>query len=152
MASVYSATTEGEVALSAATARTVIQLVGATTCKARILEFGVSFDGISGTAEPVQVRIIRQSTAGTFTAASEVSWDDPDAPAASCAAGHSFTSTEPTSAGVLAHYEVHPQTGIVIQYPLGREPVLDNATTSRIGIVCTAPATVNAVAYIVWEE
>jgi hypothetical protein len=41
---------------------------------------------------------------------------------------------------------------MVMQYPLGRELVLDSATTSAVGIVCTAPAIVNVAAYIVWEE
>lgn len=151
MSSVYSATTEGEEALGAATAETVIQLRGATVVKARIIEWGVSFDGVSVTGEPVRIRLLRQTTDGTATGATEALWDDPDAPAANCTAFHSFTA-EPTAGSVLADYNVHPQAGIVIQYPLGREPVLDNATTSRIGIECTAPAAVNAAAYIVWEE
>lgn len=150
MAAVYSVTTEAEEALAAATAETLVQLRGATTVKARIIEWGVSFDGVSVTAEPVRVRLLRQTTDGTGTGATEVAWD-PDNPTANCTAFHTF-SAEPTAGEVLADYDVHPQTGIVIQYPLGREPVIDNATTSRIGIDATAPATVNAVAYLVWEE
>jgi len=151
MASVYSVTTEGEEALAAATAETIIQLRGSTACKAKVIEWGISFDGTSGTAEPVRVRLLRQTTDGTGTGATEVAWD-PDNPTANCTALNTFSSTEPTAGEVLAEYEVHPQTGIVIQYPLGREPVLDNAATSRIAIEATAPATVNCSAYLVWEE
>lgn len=147
---IYSATTEAEEALAAATTETLLQLRGATTVKARVVEWGVSFDGVSATAEPVRIRLLRQTTDGTGTGASEVLWD-PDAPTAAVTAFHSFTA-EPTAGDVLAEYDVHPQTGIVIQYPLGREPVIDNAATSRIGIDATAAATVNASAYIVWEE
>lgn len=150
MGSVYSATTEAEEALAAATAETVLQLRGATAVKARLIEWGVSFDGVSATEQPVRIRLLRQTTDGTGTGATEVAWD-PDAPTANCAALHTF-SAEPTAGDVLAEYNVHPQTGIVVQYPLGREPVLDNATTSRLGIECNAPAAVNASAYIVWEE
>jgi hypothetical protein len=151
MASVYSVTTQSEEALAAATAETVVQLRGSTAVKAKIVEWGVSFDGTSATAEPVRVRLLRQTTDGTSgTAGTEVAWD-PDNPTANCTSHLDF-SAEPAAGDVLADYEVHPQTGIVVQYPLGREPTLDNAATSRVGIDCNAPATVNAVAYLVWEE
>lgn len=150
MASIFSVTTEGEEALAAATAETVVQLTGANAVKAKIVEWGVSFDGTSATAEPVRIRVLRQTTAGTASAATEAKWD-PDNPTANCTAFHSFTA-EPTASDVLADYEVHPQAGIAIQYPLGREITLDSATSSRIGIEVTAPAIVNAVAYLVWEE
>lgn len=151
MGSVYSITTEAEEALAAATAETILQLRGATTVKAKIIEWGISFDGVSATEAPVQVRLLRQTTDGTATGASEVVWDA-DNPTANCTGFHSFTA-EPTAGDVLAHYEIHPQGGsLVIQYPLGREPTLDNATTSRIAIEANAPAVVNCTAYLVWEE
>lgn len=150
MASVYSVTTEGEEALAAATAETVVQLTGAAGVKAKLVEWGISFDGTSATAAPVVVRLLRQTTAGTASAATEVKWD-PDAPTANVTSFHSF-SAEPTAGEVLATYNVHPQTGIVVQYPYGREPTIDNATSSRLGLEVTAPAIVNATAYIVWEE
>lgn len=150
MASQYSITTEGEEALAAATAETLLQLRGSTAVKAKIIEWSVSFDSTSATAEPVRIRLLRQTTDGTFTGANEVAWD-PDNPTANCNGFHS-SAGEPAAGDVLAEYDVHPQTGIIMQYPLGREPTLDNAATSRIGIEVTAPAVVNAVGYIVWEE
>lgn len=153
MASIFSATTEGEEALTAATAETVIALIGATAVKAKIIEWGVAFDSTSATAEPVQVRIIRTTADdGTATAATEVQWSDPDNPTANCAAKHSYTAEPTKAAQPLFHTEVHPQGSIIIQYPLGREIGLDNSTSAGVAIECTAPAGVNAVAYIVWEE
>lgn len=151
MASIYSATSEGEEGLAAATAETVIALIGQTTVKAKLIEFGVSFDGVSTTAEPVQIRLIRATADGTGTAATVKPWD-PDMTSNQCTAKHSY-SAEPTKESTpLASWEVHPQSGIVVQYPLGREPTLDNATGSIMCIECTAPATVNVLAYLVWEE
>lgn len=150
MGSVYSITGEAEEALAAATAETVLQLVGHASVKARIVEWGVSFDGVSAVAEPIRIRLVRQTTAGTATGASEVMWD-PDNPTASCLGFHSF-SAEPTYGDILVDMDVHPQAGIVMQYPLGREPVIDNSTTSRLGLVVTAPAIVNAAAWLAWEE
>lgn len=153
MASVFSATTEAEEALAAATAETVIALIGATQVKAKIVEFGVSFDGTSATAEPVRIRMVRTTADdGTSTAATEVQFSDPDNPTPNCAAKHSYTA-EPTKASqAMAEWQVHPQAGLVMQYPLGREPGLDNTTSNGIAIEVTAPAVVNCSAYIIWEE
>ena len=150
MGAIFSVTAEAEEALVAATAETLVQLRGATATKAKIIEWSVSFDGTASTNAPIVVRLLRQTTDRTGSAASEVKWD-PDAPDANCAALHSF-SAEPTAGDILAIYNVHPQSGMVMQYPLGREIVLDNATTSRFAIEATAPDAVNALAYIVWEE
>lgn len=151
MPSVYSATTEGEEGLGAATAETLLALIGATTTKARLIEWGVSFDGTSATAAPVVVRLVRATVDGTGSAATEKAWD-PDAPAAAVQAKHSYSAEPTKETQALVEIEVHPQGGIVIQYPLGREPVIDNATSSILCIEATAPATVNALAYMVWEE
>ena len=152
MGSVYSATTEGEEALAAATAETVIALIGSTVVKGRICEWGVSFDGTSSGGEPVRVRVLRLTADdGTrTTSVTEAKWD-PDTPAANCIARHSYT-VEPTKGDVLADYDVHPQGGIVVQYPLGREIVLDDSTSAGVAIECTAAAIVNVVGYICWEE
>lgn len=153
MASIFSATTEGEEALAAATAETVIALIGATQVKGKLVEFGIAFDGISATAEPVRIRMVRTTADdGTSTAATEIQWSDPDNPTPNCAAKHSYTA-EPTKAtNAMAEWQCHPQAGLVIQWPLGREPGLDNTTSNGIAFEVTAPAVVNASAYIVWEE
>jgi hypothetical protein len=152
MASVYSVTTEGEEALAAATVETVIALFGVAAIKAKVVEWGIFFDGTSATAEPVKVRLIRLTADdGTGVAATEVAWD-PDNPTANCTSKVTY-SVEPTKAAQpLAEYEVPPTSGMVMQYPLGREISLDNATTSGFAIEATAPAIVNVLAYVVWEE
>ena len=149
---IYSVTTEGEEALGAGTAETVIQLRGSTSTKARVIAWGISFDGVTSTDAPVVVNFLRQTTDGTGTGATEAKFDADD-PAATCTAFHTFSSTEPTSGDILEQYEIHPQGGLFVrEYPPGREPVLDDAATSRIGIACTAPAAVNVLAWLQWEE
>ena len=140
MASLFSATTEGEEALTAATTETVIALIGATQVKAKIVEFGVSFDSTSATAEPVLVRMVcTTADDGTSTAATEVQFSDPDNPTPNCAAKHSYTAEPTKAAQPMAVWEVHPQGGLVIQYPLGREPGLDNTTSNGIVIDFDVP-------------
>lgn len=145
-ASPVSVTTEGEEALAASTLETLVQIIGHAGAKTALVEWGIGIDATAaGTA---LVELVRQTTAGTSTGAAEVVWDEDD-PAASFTGFHSFT-VEPTKGNVLAQYEV-PENGgqIIMQYPLGREPIIDSATTSRIGLCVTATQTCNAVAYLV---
>lgn len=154
MASSYSATSEGEVALVAATAKRVLWVMGVTTIKPRLIEWGVSFDSTSGTAEPVIVKIFRCTSAGTTNSNSATvkKWD-PDNPTANTLPFKTGWTTEPTrESQEMVAYEVHPQGGLVMQYPLGRELVIDNVTTDGFTIECTAPANVNVLPYFVWEE
>lgn len=148
---IYSCTTEGEEALAAATAETLLQIIGSASIKTRLIQWSVAFDSVTAAAEPVLVRLARQSTAGTSTGAAEVPADADD-PASLVTCFHSF-SAEPTMGVVLEEHEVYPG-GIpfIVQYPLGDEPVIDSDTTSRLAIIVTAPAVVNAVATMRWRE
>lgn len=149
---VYSATSEGENGLVAATQEGVLWLMGTTSNVAKLIEWGVSFDGVSATAEPVRVGLFRATNAGTTpTATAEMSWQN-GAPAATAIAAKAFATPPTFTSTPLVEYNVHPQAGIVVQYPLGREPEISAATTDGLGILCTAPATVNVIAYVVWEE
>lgn len=152
MGAIFAITSEGEEALAAATAETVIAVMGVAATKAYLIEWGVSFDGITATAEPVMVELYQLTANGTATAATEVAWRR-DSVAAQATGHHSYT-VEPTKGNRIACYQVHPQGGgLVIQYPLGREPLIaDGSTAHGIGIVCTAPAIVNVCAYMVFEE
>ena len=56
-------------------------------------------------------------------------------------------SGEPTVLTCLKRWLVHPQAGIVVQFPLGREPQ-QNTTSDGLGIRVTAPATLNCQGYL----
>lgn len=152
--SLYSISAEGaEVALTAATAKTVLAVIGTSATKARIIQLGITFDGTSGSAEPVVVQVLRLTADdGTrTTTTTEKPWDITD-PAAACLGRHTYT-VEPTKESTpLLEWEVHPQGGLDIQFPLGRELVVPADTAKGIAIVCTAPAAVNCVPYLAWEE
>src|SRR3990172_7079678 len=138
-----------EVALSAATAKTVIQLVAATNHRVKVLRWGVFFDGVSVSAEPVQVRLLRQTTAGTMSSLTPVKLDDSLAETLQTTSQHTATA-EPTAGDVVDVVEVHPQSGYEIIYPLGQEVIIGGG--DRFGIEFTAPAGVNVRAKIVFEE
>lgn len=138
-----------EVALSAATAKTVIQIVAPANHRLRVKRVGVFFDGTSVTAEPIQVRVLRQTTAGTMSALTPVPLDKSLAETLLTTAQHTATA-EPTAGDVVDVFECHPQQGYEIIYPLGDEIIVQGA--GKLGIECTAPATVNVRAKIVFEE
>jgi hypothetical protein len=149
MAAFQGQATTAEIALTAATAKTVIQLVAAANHRIKILSWGVYFDGTSTTAEPVQVRLLRQTTAGTMSALTPTKRDDSIADTLLTTAQHTATA-EPTAGDIIEVKEVHPQMGYEKIYPFGGEVIVGGG--DRIGVECTAPAGVNVRAEIVFEE
>lgn len=146
----FIATSGTEVALSAATAKTVLQILAPTNQRVRIVGFGLFFDGSIPNAEPVVVKLVRQTTAGTMSAVTLVKTGPvPGSESIQTQASHT-ASVEPTTTDILDIYEIHPQAGIEKLFPLGRELVM--AGGSRLGLLVTAPAAVNCVAKIFGEE
>ncbi len=147
----YTVETAGDVALTAATAKTILSLINAANALIRLCEIGVSFDGTSATAEPVTVELMgsTEATAGTSTTQSPVQIRG--ATRTVQASGKRNFTAEPTVLTTWKRWLVHPQTGMEMQYPLGREP---EQVTTADGIVvrCTAPAAVNAQGYMELEE
>ncbi len=135
--------------LGAATEETLIQLVAAANHRVKVLGWGIFFDGTTVTAEPVQVELARQTTAGTASALSPVKRDDSIADTLQTTAQQDFTA-EPTKGDILESREVHPQSGFEVWYPLGQEIIIGGG--DRLGLLATAPAAVNARAFIVFEE
>lgn len=146
----YLIETNGDNALAAATAETVLNVIGAANVTFQLTEIGISFDGVSSSAEPVTVELCRstQATAGTSTAATVLQTRGPTR-TAQCTGARAYTA-EPTVLTVHRRWLVHPQAGMVIQFPLGREP--DQSGAAGLALRVTSPAAVNCQAYIEWEE
>lgn len=147
----YVVETTTDVALTAATAKSVLQAISSSTGVIKIVEIGVSFDGVSSTAEPVTVELTSSTQAGTGTSTSQTPVQVSGATRAVQATGARNYTAEPTTLTVLKRWLVHPQTGMILQFPLGREPQ-QNTGSDALGIRCTAPATVNCQAYIEFTE
>ena len=142
----------GSVALSAATARTVVNVINAANKLIRLTDFQVSFDGVTATAVPVLVELCNstQATAGTSSAGTIRQLRGPTRTVGATAAV-AYTA-EPTVLTTLKSWWVRADGGLlIIQFPLGREP--EQVTTADgLCIRCTAPATVNVRAGIEFEE
>lgn len=147
----YTVETAGDIALTAATAKTIMSIINAANGLIRLCELSVSFDGTSGTAEPVTVELCSstQATAGTSTSHTIVQCRGPTRTVQATAA-RNYTA-EPTVLTTLKRWLVHPQTGLHIQFPLGREPE-QVVTADALCVRCTAPAGVNCQGHLEFEE
>lgn len=137
-----------EVALAAATLKTVVQILAPANHRVKIKGWAVFFDGVSTTAAPVECRLVRQTSAGTMSSLTPVK-TKPAAESLQVTAQHTAT-VEPSSSDVVDVIECHPQSGFEIQYAPGDEVVIGGG--ERIAIDCTAPAIVNVRAKIRFEE
>lgn len=151
------------VAVTTGTAiKTMLQVKPSTTIVARIVEWGISFDG-SAAATPIKVELVETSGAATVTASAAADITKLDANA--LAGGDPTTNLIPvgtTSTGYTASGEgtpgtcrifdlqyIAPTNQYVKQFPLGREPVIQVSTFARIRV--TAGAAVNAYCYMIIE-
>lgn len=157
----YNATSEA-INLGAATALVVLT-VSPTASNRRISinEFGVSFNGVTATAVPVIVRLVRTTVApvGGGTISQAPTPQDSASPASLCTAYQPTTATPgvyattaPTVGVVLRTFYVPPTSGLVLQFPLGAEPDSPPTAASGFGIQCVAPAAVAVTSYLVWTE
>ena len=148
MAGLMCSAQTAEVALGAAAVKTVIQVAAPANQRLVLKKWGVSFDGVSATAEPVQVELLRQTTAGTMSSLTPVR-RSAGSETAQATAAHTAT-VEPTAGDILDSVEVHPQAGYVELVPYDAR--IEVPGGGRIAIRATAPAAVNARAVLVWEE
>lgn len=137
-----------EVSLSAAVSKTVLQVTAAANHRIRIKSWAVSFAGISATARPVQVRLVRQTSAGTMLGLSLTPMS-PTVETIQSSAQYQAT-VEPTTGVDVDAIEVHPQSGYEFVYTPGDEVYV--AGGERIGIICLAAAAVEVRAKIRFEE
>lgn len=148
----FAATTEGERAAVAATAETMMELMGAAAVYAKLVEACFSFDGQLSTDAPVVIELYQITATGTGTAATEVDLEQAGG-TANVAVKYNDT-VEPTKGSRIGIWEVHPQGGSLLwQLPLGVRPAICRYSTAQgLAFVVTAPANVNYVGYCWWEE
>lgn len=146
----YTFTIDG-LALVAATAKSVLEIGAGAADRIKIVSWWVEFDGATSTAVPVKVEVGRFSAAvTTATTATEGKLDNAEGAPGAVVKHSTTTEGAGTAESGIETHRIHPQGGLVIQYPLGREVVLAVSTFWRIR--CTAPAGVNVTAGYTREE
>jgi hypothetical protein len=158
-----SPTTAAQVAVTTGTAiKTLLQVKPGTTNIAKIVEWGISFDG-SAAATPIKVELLETDVAATVTAAvaADINKYDPAAmmggdPTTSLFAvgttSTGYTASAEGSITAVRMFDVQfiaPTNQYVKQFPLGREPMIQLSKFGRIRV--TAGAAVNAYCYMLLE-
>lgn len=140
--------------------KTMLQFRPSATVIARIVEWGISFDG-SAAATPIKCELFESDVAATVTAhaAASITKLDPDAVAGgdpttnliqvgTTSTGYTSSSEGTTTTARLFDLQfVAPTNQYVKQFPLGREPMCSVGAYTRIRV--TAGAAVNCYCYIV---
>jgi hypothetical protein len=158
-----SPTTAAQVAVTTGTSlKTLLQVEPSATITARIVEWGISFDG-SAAATPIKVELLEQDVAATVTAHVAAGINKYDAAALQGGdpttnlfqvgtANTGYTSSAENSPTVSRMFDVQfvaPTSEYVKQFPLGQQPVLQVSKFTKIRV--TAAAAVNAYCYMIIE-
>lgn len=140
--------TTGSTALTAATAKTMIEVTSTANVPPEWIACEITFNGTSSTATPVTVDFCTYAATGTGTAYTPKRFGSAAGTAASTVKIND--TVEPTTPTILFSWFVPPTSGITYQWPLGRE--LFQPTSTIQGIRLTAPAAVNAIVNLSLEE
>ncbi len=140
--------------------KTMMQIKPSATIVAKVVEWGISFDG-SAAATPVKCELVETSGAATVTA--HVAADITKLDANALAGGDPTTNlivVGTTSTGYTASGEgtpgtcrifdlqfVAPTNQYIKQFPLGREPIIQVSTHLRVRV--TVGAAINCYCYCV---
>jgi hypothetical protein len=151
----YSISTGAAVALSAATAKSILCVLAPAQFGVDLRQLRVGFDGVTASAVPVLVELCystaaTNSTPGTNNTTGTVNQ----------IYGRSITNgftgfygstSEPTVLTPVDRWTLTPNGGLVIyDFPADRTP--DSAVSNAFVIRCTAPAAVNVNASLVFER
>lgn len=152
--------TAGAIALSAATAKTVVGIAAGTVNQPSVVEVAISFDGVTASAVPVLCEWVSGTNATNPPGTNSTSQTPKQlrgwpSQASQATAAYNWTA-EPTVLEVFKKRLLTPNGGlIVIQNPLGREPtsiVTASTQFKFVGLRLTAPATVNCHVDLEYEE
>jgi hypothetical protein len=144
-----------------ATIKTMLQVKPSATIVAKIIEWGISFDG-SASATPGKVELIETDVAATVTAfvAADITKLDSDAlmggdpttnliQVGTTSSGYTSTSEGSTTSirNLAGPQLIAPTTQFIQQFPLGREPIIQISKFARIRV--TFGSAVNAYCYMI---
>jgi hypothetical protein len=155
----YTVSTNGAVALTGGTARTVLAVLAPAQFGADLKKFSVGFDGVTASAVPALVEVCyltgaTNSTPGTNNTSqtSNILQVYGRSITTGFTAFSASTATfEPTVLTPIRHFLLTPAGGLVLyDWPLGDTP--DSAVSQGFAIRCNAPASVNVRAELHFER
>lgn len=131
-------------------AKTILQIVAAANHRVLLGEIGIFFEGAVPTGTPIKVDLVRQSDAGTGSAAATVIKVDESTDETLQTTAIKGCTTEPTTTSIVWTALVHPTAGERWQAPLTEKIPCKGGT--RLGLRVTAAASINCLASLDFEE
>lgn len=150
----YGTSTEGAVALSAATTKTILGVNAPAQFGVDLKKIRIGFDGVTASAAPVVVELCYSTFATNAPGTASTSTTIDQIYGRTITAGFTGAknwTTEPTVLTVIDEWLLTPVGGLVIfDFPLGDTP--DSGVSNGFALRCTAPASVNARAAFWFER
>jgi hypothetical protein len=134
----------------------MLQVKSPATSKIRVVEWGYSF--LAPPTAPVRMELIETGTVfATVTTGSISTYNDVTGYASLCTTGTAATGFTSTGEGTITATRLFAQTLDLAtyfkqQFPLGREPEINEASSLRIRATPTVTTATSIVCYIIWEE
>lgn len=143
------------------TIKTLMQLATPSTIDIKIVEWGISFDGVVPSNAPIKCELVDtaaiNATVTAYVAADITKLNGANDRASLLTLGTAASGYTASAEGTIVASRsldiqlVNPTNGYVKQFPLGREPQVALSRFLRIRVTAASGA-VNAYCYIVWEE
>jgi hypothetical protein len=138
-------------------AKTALLALAGANAGLLVVEFGISFDGVTASAVPALVELVSTTaaTAGTSGETPTITQTRGRVTGGEPPTGGSKYSAEPTVLVRHKAWYVSPNGGLlVVQFPLGREPETDDSggTIRGYGIRVNVSANVNVMSYLEVEK
>lgn len=147
---IVSAVTPVAVSLTAATAKTVVQVLAPANQRLRIRKISFAFDTLPAGSVAVLVRLLFQGSAGTGGTAVTAAKVSAGSETIQGSATYNVATTEPSLTSVLDTFSIRPQLGADISIPM--DSMIEVPGGSRLGIECTCSAAATFRAKVQWEE
>ena len=137
--------------LTTTSTRTMLAVTAPAARTIKPTQLEISFAGITAAAAPIEVQLLRQTTAGTGTAVTPVAMAGTTSGSIESTALEDH-SAEPTAGDILRKWFVHPQGGSLI-YTVPEPDKWETGEAGRLALrVITPGASVNCLATIEFEE
>jgi hypothetical protein len=134
----------GEIALTAATAKTCLTLKAPANHRVKLLGLEIFFKGTSATDTPVKIEISRITTDGGTATTLTPAPNDENAGETPLGTYKSAYTVEPSTYGVnVKTWEVHPQTGLIVYFPLGQEVIIKGGNILGLRLTSSQTETVS---------
>lgn len=137
--------------------KTVLQVATPSTTEIIVIGYSVSFDA-SAAGKPLTVELVEVDVAATVTSLTPGKYSQPGGAASLCVGGTSATGYNASAEGTIGASRfadgqlVPPTSGILGQWPLGREFRVAVSKFLRIRVTGSSGVTPNAAPSIMWME